>query len=100
MNLDEALPIIRAVETAVAPLGWHVGLTGSVLFKGSSQKDVDIVMYPHDPNSFTRASKEDVLKTLAAAGFLNQFECTAEYVNRPVTLTHRDNQRFDFFWFS
>jgi hypothetical protein len=47
-TLIEALDFIRRLEPFVEPAGYHVGLLGSVLLKGDSEKDLDVLLYPHD----------------------------------------------------
>lgn len=34
------------LETHLIPIGFHVGMTGSVLHSGKSLKDLDIIIYP------------------------------------------------------
>ena len=45
-----AVDWIRAKEPIAAARNFHLGLTGSVLFKGFSEKDFDVIAYPHNPN--------------------------------------------------
>lgn len=45
--LPEALGLLQDFEKIAAPLHAHVALTGGVLFKGYSCKDLDVVVYPH-----------------------------------------------------
>ena len=64
-TLENALPLLREVQAAIEPLGYHVGLVGSVLTKGFSDSDMDMVVYPA---STTRQPKEDVRTAFAAIG--------------------------------
>ena len=50
-TLDEALSFIRDLSGALLPHGWGVGLCGSVLTKGCSRKDLDIIIFPQDTTS-------------------------------------------------
>lgn len=50
-TLDEALDFVRHLEEWVSKVGFHVGLMGSVLTKGQSTKDLDVIIYPRDKNS-------------------------------------------------
>lgn len=43
---EEAIALCQVLWDYLEPKGWHVGLTGSVLTKGSSDKDLDILVYP------------------------------------------------------
>lgn len=45
---EEALVLIRKLEPLLAHAGFHVGLGGSVLHRGESWKDLDIIVFPHD----------------------------------------------------
>lgn len=48
-NWDDvfARQFTNALEGALSKVGWHVGMTGSVLFNGASNKDLDLIVYPH-----------------------------------------------------
>ena len=50
-TLDEATKLIAQIEKEVSALGFHCGLTGSILLKGESNHDLDIIIYPHDTSS-------------------------------------------------
>ena len=43
----EAIAFVNELENEFSNVGWHCALTGGVLFNGSSDKDLDIVVYPH-----------------------------------------------------
>lgn len=45
-TLPEALVTVRALERRVRPLGYFTGLTGGVLYRGSSKKDLDVILCP------------------------------------------------------
>ena len=45
-TLDEALTLIRELNPLLVKAGWYLGLTGSVLIKGHSEKDLDLIAYP------------------------------------------------------
>jgi len=47
-TLKEAIELIQEIEPKFQAAGFHVGLTGSVVFKGESKKDLDLIVYPHD----------------------------------------------------
>lgn len=47
-DLNDALEFIRALEPMLdLHCEAHCGLIGGVLKKGTSQKDLDLVIYPH-----------------------------------------------------
>ena len=45
-QLSEALEFVRYLQGWVEPYGYYVGMTGSVLLKGESRKDLDVILYP------------------------------------------------------
>lgn len=45
-TLDEGLEVVRWFTPILAKVGFSIGLTGSVLTKGESNKDLDIIVYP------------------------------------------------------
>lgn len=47
-TLDEAVRLMRRMWPGLQEAGWHIGLTGSVVYRGSSKKDLDLVAYPRD----------------------------------------------------
>lgn len=47
-TLEIAVDICREIEAKLVPLGYHCALGGSCLYRGNSEKDVDIIIYPHD----------------------------------------------------
>ena len=46
-TLESAVALIRELEPKLSEIGFHCGLTGGSLFAGSSDKDVDVIVYPH-----------------------------------------------------
>jgi len=52
------------MEALLKPIGYHCGLTGSLLYRGTSAKDVDVIIYPRDP--VNRRSMHEILKQLGA----------------------------------
>ncbi len=51
-ELIEAIQLVRRINEATLSCDYAVGLTGSVLFKGYSNKDLDLILYPlHNVNT-------------------------------------------------
>lgn len=50
LTIFDGIHAAREIQRLVEPLGFHAALAGSVLIKGVSTKDVDIHIYPHNPN--------------------------------------------------
>lgn len=95
ITLDLALTAIRELEPKLAEIGYHSALTGGVLYRGSSEKDIDVVIYPHDP---AVTVGEHILKELFdKAGFVARYKTDARYVNRRVWIYGKDDVCFDFF---
>jgi len=44
---EEAVWVIERLEPVMANLGAHVALAGSVAYRGTSDKDLDLILYPH-----------------------------------------------------
>lgn len=45
-TLSQARELLGDLEEALKPLGFCVGLTGSVLIRGFSENDIDLIVYP------------------------------------------------------
>jgi hypothetical protein len=65
--LEEAVALIQVISPGLMSQGFAVGLTGSVLTKGSSQHDLDIIIYPM--RSTIRTHWEEARLALMGAGF-------------------------------
>jgi hypothetical protein len=44
----EALDLVKKIEGFAPNYGYHVGLTGGVLYKEGERKDIDVIFYPHN----------------------------------------------------
>lgn len=95
ITLETAVDVCRTVEAAVAPIGMHCALTGGCLYRGGSEKDIDIIIYPHNPRE--RPADEAIVEALAAAGFTDRFVTDENYVNRIVWICGFKGMRIDFF---
>lgn len=63
-TVEDALALICKLAEELAP-HYHLGLAGSVLLKGLSRNDLDIIVYPASTES---QDKDFVTKTLTEAG--------------------------------
>lgn len=61
------MAFIQWLEPQLTAVGMHCSLTGSVIFKGSSENDMDIVIYPH------KSDGDDVLDGLDKDAMLARF---------------------------
>ena len=64
-NRDEALALIDTLAPSLKSVGYYIGLTGSVLIKGTSRNDLDLIVYPA---STTAQDKARVAEVLTSAG--------------------------------
>lgn len=94
-TLEEAIYVVRELEKKVGPVGIHLGITGSVLYKGSSEKDLDIIVYPH---STTDAVTD--LRSLELIGCEIIRHCDHEQCGdgKEVYETKVNGKRVDFFF--
>ena len=63
-TLEEGIKFARELEFNLIPLGYHCAITGSVLYKGRSEKDLDIMIYPHDSTKCDANTQLEVEKML------------------------------------
>lgn len=98
-TLDEGVNAARLVQSFVVDLGAHAALSGSVLIKGSSVKDLDIVIYPHDSDNGYNVY---AIQVALGAFFTGWFKCvsTSEYLRdgKEVWTTRLGEKRVDFFF--
>jgi hypothetical protein len=59
--LEEVQGLLRRAEPSFTQAGYAVGLTGSVLLKGLSHKDLDLLFYPLDAGEVSKKALEKVL---------------------------------------
>lgn len=64
IQLNNTIDMVRNIEDALAPVGYHVGLRGSILLKGESENDLDIVVYPHDSTNLAEFARHCTLDRL------------------------------------
>lgn len=98
ITLVDALRVARQLEPTFNKVNLHLALTGSVLTKSISTKDIDFIVYRHDK---TEMSEESMLAALEQV--LIETKCvinnaSTDYVkrNRKVFVTQLGNLRIDF----
>lgn len=64
-KLEEAVAFAQHLQPFAFGAGFHVGLLGSVLTKGESQKDLDILLYPH---TTAKVDLEGLYRAMVEAG--------------------------------
>ena len=66
--LEELVALARYIEPNARARGWHVGVTGGVLYKGQSDHDGDIVAFPHQRGRCARKGIKGLHQALRASG--------------------------------
>lgn len=96
ITIQEGLGIVQQLEPLIAPLGFHAALTGSVLFKGQSEKDLDIIVYDHDRrNKKDRGPLHDLLRQ---AGFTSAYPVGPSCNDKEVVVYKLEGRRIDLFF--
>ena len=72
-TLADALLFLREVQAVVEPLGFHTGILGSVVLKGSSKNDLDIVIYPALVPDEYKVSNSNVAVALVGMGMQQRY---------------------------
>ena len=67
---DIAVQLCSDVETIVRPMGYHVALTGSMLYGGGTGKDIDLIFYRHDNTRLELAHLRAIREALLQRGVL------------------------------
>ena len=97
-TLESALPVLRVLEAVAAKEGFHVALSGSVLYRGYSAKDLDVVVYPHNVNLYRAEDRARLLQSFQTAGFSDPYEVSPNYVDKDVVVVKNDGKRIDLFF--
>lgn len=63
------IEICEKLEAELVPLGLHVALSGSLLYRGESNNDIDIIIYPHDWGHSTRELAESLFNRFKELGY-------------------------------
>ena len=64
-RFELAQQLLGVMEKFLEPAGWHCGMTGSILHKGESTHDLDVILCPRDS---TKAEKDAARKVLLTFG--------------------------------
>lgn len=88
-TLEEAVKIAKAVNNAACPVsGFHVALTGGLLYKEGPRKDIDLLFYA--PYKGATTSKQLLFHALGEIGFTITEDfgrvVKSHYDGRPVDL--------------
>lgn len=98
-TIEEGIKFCWMLEPILAESGWHCALAGSVLYVGKSNKDLDIVIYPHDTSNSRPDDVEYILNKLTA----NYHKYVPSQVKRrypdskDIWVGEYEGKRIDFF---
>lgn len=100
-SLEEAISFANALHEFLYPLGFDVALTGSILLKGVSEKDIDIIVYPLKKIS---SNYQEMLDNLPKFGLrfvrLPNHNLGYQDDGKNVQVWEYDNKRVDLFFLS
>lgn len=95
-TLEDGACFIRRWEEHAVKHGVHLGLTGSVLYKGFSKKDLDVIVYPHQTNK--EYSFQKFRDALSPPDFWIDATEYHEDDEKEVWSLRLEGQRIDFFF--
>lgn len=99
--LDEtSLDLIRKLEEIAKNFGLHIALGGGVLHKGSSEKDLDIFVYPRFTKKGSDYTRSHLMfeGALTAMGFKDWAPCKFYKDDKKVRKAIFEGKRVDFFY--
>lgn len=83
ITINYAIRFCQTAERILRPLGWHIGLTGSLLYghpdlRHKKTPDLDVIIYPHvndDGSTPSSAwSPEATLKKIGVVGKIKHYK--------------------------
>lgn len=83
-HLHDALLFVRRLERKLKVAGAHVALTGSVLQKGESKKDLDVVIFPRQSQRFDLDLVRGVLEELGMRCVVSVAEVHRDWRGRGI----------------
>lgn len=95
--------VAERLEPKMAEHGAHIALGGSVLYRGTSEKDLDILVYPHtrnDAEGWNTAPLKQVLKAFFRAETFRDCEGVSQIRDQKEVgwLLTPKGKRVDFFF--
>lgn len=100
---EEAFCVIEKLEPALSAIGAHVALGGSVAYRGTSDKDLDLIIYPHtvvENMKFDWLPVKELLKSFFRAESYTECQCGSQLRDwkQVSCLTTPKGKRVDFFF--
>ncbi len=102
-ELQDALVVVRELQKVITKVGWSVCLHGSVLYKGASDKDLDLLLFPHNSSLADIQALYTALKGFAMKQCLTKEEVHNEWRKigstdtKWVEIWKYGNKRIDLF---
>lgn len=81
-NIEKDLRFVQELQGYVQPLGFYVGLTGSVLFNGESSNDIDVILYPADSSKMNLTPVWEKLEELGWTRIASRGRVASVWENR------------------
>lgn len=95
-TLQDGVDLIRIVEPILIEIGYHCALHGSVLYKGASEKDIDIIIYPHKIDSLK--PEAEIFTVLLAVGITPTFDHPRSKCDKVIWPCSAQGRRVDLFF--
>lgn len=92
-TMSEAMELVKHVDPKLRAAGFSMGVLGSVLIKGYSTDDLDIVVYPLSAAS---NDHDDAVKALTVAGM--ELRCPRDWVTRRWRQTGSQDTKWVEVW--
>lgn len=97
-TLEQAVEFCRKAEPIAIAQGFHVALGGSVLIRGSSEKDLDIFVYPHKTvDGIALICVMDALREIGVSEF-QRADHSSYGDEKSVYWTQFEGKRIDWFF--
>ena len=65
-SMEQAIDLVKKLDPAIRLVGFTVGITGGVIIKGYSDKDLDLIIYPMNVTEYSTSAVKKV--------FIEQFK--------------------------
>ena len=105
-TLDEGLSFVRCLQSPLAPLGYGIAMAGSVLIRGDSKTDLDIVVFPYSTaeqsySAVQEAFDEFGMKRIFSMAAVQRFRLRQKsHDKKHVEIWMYEGHRIDVFFLS
>lgn len=98
-NTSDAVNLCIRLEPIVSEHGYHLAIGGSLAYRGTSNKDIDILIYPHE--SGAECARSYLISLLKSHGFTeleSESELPATAIPDVWKSVTTNGKRVDFFF--